>query len=196
MYKETAELSNSLESLNVFIEEIKSSIKPSDARLLQQGHTSLSQRQVELLDDLSQLKAEAEQKLDLLPIFDTKYAFIYLLNLSTTHRGNIIDFICSWRCKNWLLWVKDAKDRLERPSTQNLEDYLTHIETELHPELAMKMPAFQSLSRCGDDLVEMTAGKEKKELVRILKEVRGKWNELYTLVEQRNGRVNHLLKVT
>lgn len=95
MYKETAELSNSLESLNVFIEEIKSSIKPSDARLLQQGHTSLSQRQVELLDDLSQLKAEAEQKLDLLPIFDTKYAFIYLLNLSTTHRGNIIDFICS-----------------------------------------------------------------------------------------------------
>lgn len=85
---------------------------------------------------------------------------------------------------------------MERPSTQNLEDYLTHIETELHPELAMKMPAFQSLSRCGDDLVEMTAGKEKKELVRILKEVRGKWNELYTLVEQRNGRVNHLLKVT
>jgi hypothetical protein len=51
---------------------MKSSISPSDSRILNQKLWSLSQQHVDLIEELVQRKADAEDKIDLLPGFDNK----------------------------------------------------------------------------------------------------------------------------
>lgn len=54
------------------MEEMKSAISPADSRMLNQKIWSLTQQHVELIAELVQRKADADEKLDMLPMFDTK----------------------------------------------------------------------------------------------------------------------------
>jgi len=65
-------LSTHFEVAQNFLDDMKSSISPSDSRILNQKLWSLNQQQIDLIDELIQRKADAESKLDLLPGFDNK----------------------------------------------------------------------------------------------------------------------------
>lgn len=87
------------------------------------------------------------------------------------------------------------KDSLERPSAHNLEDYLNYLDQVATQDLSMKVQTVEWLQNCGKNLAEMTTGKEKKELLRVVKEVGRTWNEIWELIEQRKSRANNLLQV-
>jgi hypothetical protein len=87
------------------------------------------------------------------------------------------------------------KDQLERPKYENLEDYGSWIENESLSEIRAKQAAYEWIQKSGEELAQMTSGKEKKELLRITKEVKLKWAEINELVETRQAKVNHLLQV-
>jgi len=87
------------------------------------------------------------------------------------------------------------KETLERPKYENLEDYNMWLEKEASAEIGAKQQLYDWIQKSGEDLAQMTSGKEKKELVRVTKEVKHKWLELNDLLEKRKAKVSHLLQV-
>lgn len=87
------------------------------------------------------------------------------------------------------------KENFARPSCQNLEDYALWLDREAQTEFNIKYPAYEWIQKTGENLAQMTAGKEKKELIRVVKEVKLKWLEINELLDQRKAKVNHLLQV-
>ena len=57
---------------------MKAAISPGDARLLSQKIWSLSQQHIDLVTALAQSLSNAEEKLDLIPAFDSKLANVYI----------------------------------------------------------------------------------------------------------------------
>jgi len=54
------------------LEEMKAAISPADARLLSQKIWSLSQQHIDLVTAIAQNLSNAEDKLDLIPTFDSR----------------------------------------------------------------------------------------------------------------------------
>ena len=107
----------------------------------------------------------------------------------------ILNLIESLRCKRWMMWADGMRDKLERPHSHNLEDYYQWIVREAKPEINSKLSSYQWLNSTGQQLSDMTSGKEKKEFNKVSKEVKSKWEALNENVDKRSAKVNHLLQV-
>jgi hypothetical protein len=66
-------LSPGLEEIQSTLDEMKAAISPSDARILSQKVWSLNQQHTDLMRAVAQSLCDAEDKLDLIPAFDSKY---------------------------------------------------------------------------------------------------------------------------
>lgn len=149
------------------VEDMKSSISPTDARLLNQKVWSLTQQQVELLALLQQNICDASEKVDLIPAFDTK-------------------------CKNWMLWARSMQDKLQHTQHLNLDEYALWLEKEAEPEISSKAGSYSWITENGKRLAEMAGGSEKKELNGAVKQVKQLWKLLNDSLKERASKVTHL----
>jgi hypothetical protein len=95
-----------------------------------------------------------------------------------------------------MVWADGMRDNLERSHTHNLEDYYQWICREAKPEIHSKLSSYQWLMTTGQELSEMTTGKERKEFTKVSKEVKAKWDGLNEALEKRKAKVSHLLQVS
>lgn len=168
LQKEAEDVTPMLDEVRGCLEDIKSSVSPADSRLLSQKLWWLSQQHVELLSALQQNKSEAEEKVDLIPVFDTK-------------------------CKNWVLWAKGMQEKLHRTTTYlTLDDYSEWLVKDCEPEISSKEGGYQWITTNGKNLAEMTSGTERKELQGTVKQVKQLWTNLNETVKQRTAKVTHL----
>lgn len=167
LQKEAEDVTPLLEEVRSCLEDMKSAISPGDARLLSQKLWWLSQQHVELLSTLQQNRSEAEEKVDLIPVFDTK-------------------------CKNWVLWAKGMQEKLNRTQHLTLDDYSEWLVKECAPEISNKEGAYTWITTNGKSLSEMTSGTEKRDLLGAVKQVKQLWGTLNDTVKQRTGKITHL----
>jgi len=94
-----------------------------------------------------------------------------------------------------MVWADGMREKLERPHCHSLEEYQQLICRDATPEIQSKAPTYKWLHATVHQLADMTTGREKKEFVKVSKEIKSKWDALNETVEKRKAKVNHLVQV-
>ena len=86
--------------------------------------------------------------------------------------------------------------RIENNSYSSVEDYATYLQKDLEDEVNSKKGLCDEIHSVGTTLLDLTRGKEHKEINKTLKTVQTKWNGVVDELQKRRNRVQTLIEVS
>ena len=86
--------------------------------------------------------------------------------------------------------------RIENNSYSSVEDYATYLQKDLQDEVNSKKALYDEIHSVGTSLLDLTRGKEHKEINKTLKTVQTRWNGVLDELQKRRNRVQTLIEVS
>jgi nesprin-1 len=108
----------------------------------------------------------------------------------------------AYRQSRFLVWASDVESRVDKGSvTEDPEEVLRRLETELQAEVALKSREVDWLLHTGSELAQAYAGdgeieaEQRKEIESKVQQVHDTWNRLQNMSKSRANKLHDILQV-